>query len=172
MLSIICENSKIPKGTYEYVLNNFQYPNYNKIPKGTLFHNTHLEYVNSIAHKGLLTSQSKQLEYSGNMTWATSVPNQKGYGGCTVAFTLEGLDANVRDYEQVNNDEYVIYVDIPVKNVLFIDLPVVDGNGLTLTRLSDIPRLIDRHGIDKVLKVFAKQSNVYIPIEDVLPYLK
>ena len=89
---IICEDTyEIPKNTYEYCLNHFMYPDYDNVPKGTIYHNTHLEYIDAIAHNGILTSKAKQLEYSGNMTWAITLPNQKGYGGCTVAFTLDGL---------------------------------------------------------------------------------
>ena len=171
MIKLIYENYEIPKSTYEYCLKHFMYPDYNKVPKDTTYHNTHLEYVDSIAHNGILTSKAKQLEYSGNMTWATTLPNQKGYGGCTVAFTLNGLEDRY-DYEMVNRVEYCIYKDIPAKNILFIDLPVVDGSGIGLTRLSDIPELIYEYGLEKVQKVFNKYGDKYIPLEDVLPYLK
>ncbi len=170
-MEIIVEDYGILKNTYEYCLKTFQYPNYNKVPKGVLYHNTHLEYVDSIAHKGILVSNAKQLEYSGNMTWATTLPNQKGYGGCTVAFTLDGL-ADRYDYEQVNNQEFCIYTDIPVKNILFIDLPVMDVHGNGLKRLSDIPKLIEKFGLEKVQKVFNQHSEyVYMSLEDILPYI-
>lgn len=169
---IICEDTyEIPKNTYEYCLKHFIYPDYNKVSKGTIYHNTHLEYVDSIAHNGLLISKSKQLEYQGNMTWATTLPNQKGYGGCTIAFTLDGLKDRY-DYEMVNNTEYCIYKNIPVNNILFIDLPVVYGNGIGLTRLSDVPGLIDEYGLEKVQYVFNKYGDKYIPLENILPYIE
>lgn len=169
-MKILIENSIIPKSTYEYCLKHFQYPDYNNVPNGTLYHNTHLEYVDSIAHNGLLVSKSKQLEYSGNMTWATTLPNQKGYGGCTVAFTLDGLEDRY-DYEQVNSQEFCIYKDIPTKNILFIDLPVAEDSG-GWERLSDIPHLINEYGLEKVQKVFNKYYNYqHIPLDDVLPYI-
>ena len=164
MITLFYENYKIPKNTYEYCLKNFMYPNYDKVPKDTIYHNTHLEYIDSIAHKGILVSQAKQLEYQGNMTWATTIPNQKGYGGCTVAFTLDGLEDRY-DYEMVNNTEYCIYKDIPAK---IIDLPVADDE-----RLSDIPYLINEYGLEKVQEVFNEYyDNQYIPLEAVLPYIK
>jgi hypothetical protein len=169
---ILCENDyKIPKRTYEYCLDNFMYPDYNRVPKETIYHNTHLESVNNIAHNGLLISKSKQLEYSGDMIWATTLPNQKGYGGCTVAFTLEGLEDRY-DYEMVNDTEFCIYKDVPAKNILFIDLPVAEIGG-GIERLSDIPQLIDEYGLEKVQKVFNKYyNNQYIPLESILPYIE
>lgn len=171
MIRLLVEDYEIPKVTYEYCLKNFQYPDYNNVPNNTIYHNTHLEYVDSIAHNGILISKSKQLEYQGNMTWATSLPNQKGYGGCTVAFTLDELEDKY-DYEKVNDVEYCIYKDIPVKNILFIDLPVVgDSDGFRFERLSDIPKLIDKYGIEKVQNVFNKYySYKYIPLDTVLLY--
>ena len=56
--------------------------------------------------------------------------------------------------------------------MLFIDLPVVDGNGLPLTRLSDIPELLNDYGYDKVKKVFEKQTYQYIPLDDIMSYIK
>ena len=172
MLKIfINEDYEIPKNTYEYCLKHFMYPDYSKVPKGTIYHNTHLEYVDSIAHNGILVSKAKQLEYQGNMTWATTLPNQKGYGGCTVAFTLDGLEDRY-DYEMVNRQEYCIYKDIPAKNILFIDLPVAEDSG-GCERLSDIPHLISDYGLEKVQKVFNKYySNQYIPLDAILPYIK
>lgn len=167
--SMLNEDYGIPKKTYEYILKKFMYPNYNNVPSGTIYHNTHLESVDSIAHKGLLISSAKQLEYDGNMTWATTVPNQKGYGGCTIAFTLDGLDN--KDYEMVNDSEYCIYYDIPTKNFIFIDLPVSGNAGGGIYRLSDIPKLIDKFGLDKVKNVISKSKYQYIPIDDILPYL-
>ena len=168
------KESVIPKSTYKYILDNFQYPDYDNVPSGTIYHNTHVEYIDSIAHNGILISKAKQLEYSGNMTWATTLKNQHGYGGCTVAFTLDGLE-NTYDYEKVNNSEYCVYKDIPVENILFIDIPVIEGGGMGLERLSDIPELIKDYGLEKVRKVFSKysnQDNEYIPLDDILPYLE
>lgn len=171
MIKLLIENYEIPKATYEYCLKNFQYPNYDKVPNGTIYHNTHLEYVDFNIHNGILLSNSRQLEYSGEMIWATTLPNQKGYGGCTIAFTLDGLK-DKQDYEMVNNTEYCIYTDILPDRILFVDLPVVDGNGLPLTRLSDIPELLNDYGYDKVKKVFEKQTYQYIPLDYILPYIK
>ena len=89
---------------------------------------------------------------------------------CTVAFTLDGLKDRY-DYEQVNRQEFCIYKDIPTKNILFVDLPVVDGSGIGLTRLSDIPELIEDYGLEKVQEVFDKYGDKYIPLDDVLPYV-
>lgn len=170
MIRLLIEDYEIPKITYEYCLKNFQYPDYNNVPNNTIYHNTHLEYVDSIAHNGLLVSKSKPLEYQGNMTWATTLPNQKGYGGCTVAFTLDGLKDRY-DYEKVNTDEYCIYKDIPANKILFIDLPVAGGGG-GFDRLSDIPQKIAKYGLEKVQNVINKRHYQYIPLESILPYIK
>lgn len=166
MVKIYLESNEIPKSTYENALNSYEFPNYEHIPNNTLYHNTHLENVDSIMKTGLKIKNSKQLEYSGNMLWSTSVPNQKGYGGVTVAFTLN----NISNYEQVNLDEFCIYEDIPVDNILFIDLPVC-GTTFHTYRLSDIPKLISKFGEDKVISVCNKQPDQYIPIEDVVRHI-
>lgn len=168
MITLFYENYEIPKNTYEYCLKNFMYPNYDKVPKDTIYHNTHLEYIDSIAHKGILVSKVKQLEYQGNMIWATTIPNQKGYGGVTVAFNLN----NVNNYEKVNNEQYCIYQDIPIKNIIFFDLPVCASNNISSPyRLSDISRLVKKHGKEKVITITNKMSVQYIPIETILKYI-
>lgn len=170
MIKLSIENYEIPKVTYEYCLKHFMYPNYDKVPTNTVYHNLHLEYVDFNIHNGILLSNSRQLEYSGEMIWATTLPNQKGYGGITIAFTLSGLDD--KKCEKVNNTEYCIYQDIPVSNILFIDLPVYSSNSGELKRLSDMPRLINRHGIEKVEQVYNKTHYKYIPLDAILPYIK
>ena len=75
-------------------------------------------------------------------------------------------------YEKVNNTEYCIYRDIPVNNILFIDLPVAEVSG-GIERLSDIPQLIDEYGLEKVQNVFNKYyDNQYIPLDAILPYIR
>ena len=165
----ITEDYEIPKNTYEYCLKHFMYPNYDKVPTNTVYHNTKLYNIDSIIKNGLLTSKSRPLEYTGNMTWATTLPNQKGYGGCTVAFTLDGLDK--KNCEKVNADEYCIYEDIPTSNILFIDLPVFGSSTGMLKRLSDIPKLIDKFGIEKVEQAYNKYPNKYIPLDVILQYI-
>jgi hypothetical protein len=68
--------------------------------------------------------------------------------------------------------KYTIYTDIPVKDILFIDLPVVNGNGLPLTRLSDIPELLKEYGYNKVKRFLKKQSHQYILLDDIIPYIQ
>ena len=75
-------------------------------------------------------------------------------------------------YEMVNDTEYCIYKDVPAKNILFIDLSVVEVGG-GIERLSDIPQLIDEYGLEKVQKVFNKYyTNQYIPLDAILPYIR
>jgi hypothetical protein len=166
----ITEDYEISKNVYEYCLTHFQYPDYDRVPDNTVYHNTKLYNVDNIMKNGLLISKSRDLEYTGNMIWTTILPNQKGYGGITIAFTLNGLDD--KKCEKVNNTEYCIYQDIPVSNILFIDLPVYSSNSGGLKRLSDMPRLINRHGVEKVEQVYNKANYKYIPLEAILPYIK
>lgn len=165
MMRLIMESDMLPKSLYTEILNTYGIPNYANVPKHTLYHNTHLEYVGNIIHSGILLSKSKQLEYSGNMIWCTSTPNQKGYGGITIAFNATNLE-----YEQVNNDEFCVYENVPVSNILFIDLPVVSRD-FQVYRLSDIPRLVDEYGEKSVINVCNKFPEQYIPITDVLLYI-
>lgn len=166
MIKLFCEGNEIPKSTYENVLNNYDFPDYDSVPNNTLYHNTHLENIDSIMKNGLKIENSKQLEYSGNMLWATSTPNQKGYGGVTVAFTLDGIS----EYEQVNTDEFCIYEDIPPNNILFMDLPVC-GRDFQVYRLSDIPKLVSKYGENKVIDVCDRQPKQYVSIRDVMSYI-
>lgn len=170
----INESYKLPKSIYEYCLTHFMYPDYNKAPKGTIYHNTHIENVESILKTGLVASKGRQLEYQGEMTWATTLTNQKGYGGITIAFTLDGLE-NKYDYDKVNDYEYTIYADVPTKNIIFVDLPVVTATFGELYRLSDIPELIDEYGYDDVKSVFAEiaeHGTEYVPLDVIMPCIK
>ena len=170
MLKLLIEDYEIPESVYEYCLRNFQYPDYNKVPNDTVYHNTKLYNVDSIIKNGLLLSKSTHFEHTSNIIWTTILPNQKGYGGVTVAFTLSGLDD--KKYQKVNDTQYCIYQDVPVSNILFIDLPVYGLANDKHDRLSDIPRLINRFGIEKVEQVYNKAPYKYIPLDMILQYIK
>ncbi len=166
-MNILIESTTIiPQHIYEQVLTHFAYPNYQK-SSNILYHNTKLNNVESILKNGLLVDKSTQLEYEGNMIWATSLTNQRGYGGVTIAFFTQKID----NMEQVNNSEYVIYQNIPIQDILFIDLPVCGQPSGQVYRLSDIPNLITKFGVDKVIQVCSKMAQQYIPIETVVSYI-
>ena len=166
-MNILIESTTIiPQHIYEQVLTHFVYPNYQK-SSNILYHNTKLNNVESILKNGLLVDKSTQLEYEGNMIWATSLTNQKGYGGVTIAFSTQ----KIKNMEQVNNSEYCIYENIPVSEILFIDLPVCGQPHGQIYRLSDIPRLVEKVGKEKVIQVSEKMPYQYIPIETVISYM-
>jgi hypothetical protein len=140
---------------FNYLLDQFEYPDYNKYKnKDILYHNTGTKNVYSISKQGLKIDKSTQLEFSGYMIWCESTPGLTGYGGCTVAFKNQ---PNNKKFERVNNTQYCIYQDIPLKDILFIDTWISDYT--SLKRVSDMKRLIDKMGIDKLRSILYKKQD-------------
>ena len=141
---------------FNYLLEKYDYPNYAKYKNNNkiLYHNTWIDNVNSIVKNGLKTERSKQLEYSGNMIWCVNISGATGYGGCTVAFKND-LDNSY--YEQVNDTDFILYKDIPASNILFIDTWICEES--SLKRVSDIKRLVDRLGADRVKATLYKKQD-------------
>lgn len=127
-----------------------QFPIYENQPKSTLYHNTKFNKMESILQNGLLLSAARYASYEGNGIWCTSTPNQKGYGGCTVAFNSTGYDL-----EKVNDDEYRVWENVRQDDILFIDFPVMYPH-----RLSDMPGLIREYGYKKVIKIVEKNKDL------------
>lgn len=125
-----------------------QFPVYENQPKSTLYHNTKFNNLKSILQNGLLLSASRYANYEGNGIWSTSTPNQKGYGGCTVAFDSTGYDL-----EKVNDDEYRVWEDIKLEDIIFVDFPILYPH-----RLSDMPKLISEYGYEKTIQVVEKRK--------------
>lgn len=127
---------------------------YYKKDEDTFYHNTKFKNLDSIMKYGLLCSKGKEMSRGkdGDFVWAVNTPNLKGYGGCTVAFKIpKGKDS---EKYKVNDDQYTFPFDIPVENILFIDVPVSPVNS---ARISDVPKLVEKYGEDKVIEVLSKR---------------
>ena len=155
---------------YEWLLTKYMFPDYNK-NNDILYYNTPLENVDNISKVGLNVANKRYHKryatgYEGNMIWATSTGNLKGFGGCTVAFSK----TNLKHIEKVNADEYCIYENILASNIKFIDIPLNYEANRTY-RLSEIPMLINMYGVEKVVTDLNK-FKLTIPIETVIKYVK
>lgn len=140
---------------FNYLLEQFECPNYNKYKnQDMLYHNTKIQYVDDIANNGLRLDRSKQLEYQGNTIWCVDVPGATGYGGCTIAFRNDFANGEA---EKVNDTDVLVYKNIPPKDILFIDTWISDDVGLK--RVSDMKRLIDRQGVDKISNILHKKES-------------
>lgn len=144
---IILENI----GTYDftYLLDKYKYPQYN-IPD-MLYHNTQYENVDSISKHGLRIDKARQLEYDGNFIWCVTNGGGSGYGGCTIAFKNKHND----NYVELNDTEYGVYEDVKASDIIFIDTWILNDESFHY-RLSDMPRLIKKFGIEKNRKVIQK----------------
>lgn len=139
---------------FNYLLDKYEFPDYDKYKnnKSVLYHNTRIDKVDKISEKGLLCDvATAEIDSAGiiPMIWAVDVGGGSGYGGCTIAFKN-----NTTDYEKVNSTDVTIYEDVPTKDILFIDTWICDSP--QLKRVSNIPKLIDKFGADKVRSVFMK----------------
>ena len=119
-----------------------------------IYHNTSFQNVDSIIEKGLLCDNGAKArngakDYEGDLLWATKTP--KGYGGTTIAFKLK---PEWKRYE-VNNGLYAIPHNIPPEDIVFIDMPICTTPAEV--KLSQIPDLINRFGIEKVKQVASKR---------------
>lgn len=126
-----------------------QFPIYENQPKSTLYHNTKSHSLESILQNGILLNKARYADYEGNGIWTTSVPNQKGYGGITIAFDSTGYDL-----EKVNSEDFRVWEDINTEDILFVDYFIE-----TSLRLSDMPHLIKEYGYDKVMYVIKQQDD-------------
>lgn len=142
---------------YMSIAGDKNYPDYDiNIPddKLLLFHNTTEENAEEIAFSGLKASAGKDQGrgLDGDFVWGTTEKNLKGYGGYTIAFTV---DKDKAEPYKVNDTEYTLPFDIPAEDIVFIDEPI----GLNNSRESDIKKLVDKYGKDKVAEVLAKKTN-------------
>ena len=123
-----------------------QFPTYANQPPTTLYHNTKLANVESILANGILLAKARFPEYEGKGIWVTANEPGKVYGGRTVAFNSEGYDL-----ENVGGGDYRVWQDIKPEDILFVDFFVTQNN-----RLSELPKLIEKLGYDKVMSVVKK----------------
>lgn len=142
---------------------------YYKKDENTFYHNTEFKNLDSIMKYGLLCNKGKEMSRGkdGDFVWAVSTPNLKGYGGCTIAFQIP-KDKEPEKYK-VNDDQYTFPFDISVENILFIDVPVSPVNS---ARISDIPKLVEKYGGDKVIEVLSKRLINDFTKEDIRVIIK
>jgi hypothetical protein len=157
MIKLIEEYLANGEYDFNYLLDKYEFPDYDKYKnnKNILYHNTYTDRVDYIDKHGLLCDKAKaEIDFSGTipMIWAVDVGGGRGYGGCTIAFKN-----NATNYEKVNNTDVTIYEDIPASDILFIDTWVCSYDWAK--RVSDMPRLIKKFGVDKVREVYAKYYN-------------
>lgn len=134
-------------------------PDYSMQPeqgKMILYHNTSSKNVDSILKNGLKADAGKEQGRGkdGDFVWATSTPNQKGYGGNTIAFTI---DVSVADKYKANDTEYTLPMDIPAEDILFADRPTGGEGGQA--RESDIYERVKKFGADKVREVYSNRQD-------------
>lgn len=123
-----------------------QFPVYTGQPPSTLYHNTKLANIESILTNGILLAKARFPEYEGKGIWVTAKEPGKVYGGRTVAFNSEGYEL-----EDIGDGDYRIWQDIKPEDIIFVDFFVTQNN-----RLSEMPKLIDKIGYDKVMLVVKK----------------
>ena len=133
-------------------------PDYSMAPKKgkvILYHNTSSENVDSILKSGIRADAGKEhgRGKDGDYVWATTTPNQKGYGGNTIAFQIDVKLLADNKHWKANDDEYHITKNIPAEDILFVDRPVADNQ-----RESDIVNLVRRLGADKVRDVLGRRK--------------
>ena len=131
-----------------------------------LYHNTSYKNLDDILKYGLLVNKSRSEEKSNfRATWASITPI-KGYGD--VMLTLE-IPNNI-DMEKVNDNEYVIYEDIPPKYITHITYPL--NNLHTITNIWAAKKMAEKYGKDKVREVLRKTYNKEIGLDKVLELAK
>ena len=134
---------------------NYTKDNFKGYDGGVLVHCTHtIEAVNSIAREGLLLSNNR----SNYFTWAVNPYTQVKYsknslnrawrfGAGTVIFTVpSGVFV-----ETENDTEFGIYGDIPIENIITIDIPLLEDSNIWL---SDLPSVIKEYGVQTVKRVY------------------
>lgn len=141
---------------FNYLLDKYEYPDYSKYKndKNVFYHNTYWTNVDEISKHGLRCDKAKA-EYDAKgiipMIWAVDVPGGEVYGGCTIAFRYDLTNENG---DKVNDHEYNLFEDVPPEDILFIDTWISESNGMK--RLSDVPRLINKMGEDRVRKTLIR----------------
>lgn len=131
-----------------------EYQLHDKFFNNVFYHNTEYKNLDSIMENGLLCNKGKEMNRGkdGDFIWAVTTPNLKGYGGCTVAFKIP--NKNDLNKYKVNDDQYTFPFDIPVNDILFIDVPI---SSIPNSRISDISELIEKFGKDKVINVLSNK---------------
>ena len=132
-----------------------------------LYHNTSNENAVNISRTGLkggmrLSAYGKGSEAEGAGIWCTNKRYYGGYGGATITFDW---DENDKDLIRQNDDEYILYKDVPVENIIDIDLVVHTipcSNKCDITTESLIVDGIEYYGKDELLEVFGRYKDKFV----------
>lgn len=115
-----------------------------------LYTNTPFENIDSILENGISHTAGKNRavkEYEGDAIWFETTPDLQGYGGTTIAVDVKPN----KNFDKVNNTQYMVYEDIKPEDIKFIDRPLFDN-----IRTSDLPALIEQFGVEHVKDVVHK----------------
>lgn len=129
-----------------------------------LYHNTNVRNAKSIKEHGLkVASSDSELASGYQMTWATSHPSKDdAYGGTTIEFVVK---ENQR-CEKVNDDQYIIYDDIPANQILTIDY-LLTGAGAGFMHTSEVDNYIEEYGKEAVKRVLTRRHNDELTMDEI-----
>jgi hypothetical protein len=125
-----------------YDINELPPPKRGKI---RLYHAVSNARTNQILREGLLLNKIKSTDAGG--VWCSTSPYYNMKRDTII------LDVPLKDTWRANRDEYVVYRDIKPNDMKGVLKVYRFGNqGRALQRSDELPKFIDKHGLDFVLK--------------------
>ena len=136
-----------------------------------LYHNTSNANALKINKEGIIAGlevdkYGKDSEAEGAGIWCTTIRGY-GYGGATITFEVDDSDSKL---VKQNDTEYILYHNVPVDNIIDIDLVIaydlpsnIDRtDSINTTVESDITNALNYYGKDILLKVFGQNKNHFV----------
>ena len=136
-----------------------------------LYHNTSNANALKINKEGIIAGlevdkYGKDSEAEGAGIWCTTIRGY-GYGGATITFEIDDSDSKL---VKQNDTEYILYHNVPVDNIIDIDLVIaydlpsnIDRtDSINTTVESDITNALNYYGKDILLKVFGQNKNHFV----------